>query len=106
MFKNPITITEKDRGKVDFEYNLSNSRSKSVVTNEEGEVTKTKYYSGITAVEVIERPNQSLQFITYIAGSPYDAVVAFEKHIQIVAAVIPQVHKNIYICIGIIKAPF
>ncbi len=79
MFKNPITITEKNRGKVDFEYNLSNSRSKSIVTTEAGIVAKTKYYSGITAVEVIERPNQSLQFITYIAGSPYDAAVALEK---------------------------
>lgn len=65
MFKNPITITEKTRGKVDFEYNLSNSRSKSVITNEAGTITKTKYYSGITAVEVIERPNQSIQFMTY-----------------------------------------
>jgi RHS repeat-associated protein len=79
MFKNPITITEATRGKVDFEYNLSNSRSKSVVTTEAGTIAKTKYYSGITAVEVIERPNQSLQFITYIAGSPYDAAVALEK---------------------------
>jgi RHS repeat-associated protein len=79
MFKNPITITEKDRGKVDFEYNLSNSRSKSVVTTQAGTVAKIKYYSGITAVEVIEKPNQSLQFITYIAGSPYDAAVALEK---------------------------
>lgn len=79
MFKNPITIAEATRGKVDFEYNLSNSRSKSVITTEAGTVAKTKYYSGITAVEVIERPNQSLQFITYIAGSPYDAAVALEK---------------------------
>ena len=79
MFKNPITITEATRGKVDFEYNLSNSRSKSVVTTEAGTIAKIKYYSGITAVEVIERPNQSLQFITYIAGSPYDAAVALEK---------------------------
>jgi RHS repeat-associated protein len=79
MFKNPINITEKNRGKVDFEYNLSNSRSKSVVTTEAGAVAKTKYYSGITDVEVIERPNQILQFITYIAGSPYDAAVALEK---------------------------
>lgn len=79
MFKNPITITEATRGKVDFEYNLSNSRSKSVIKTEAGAIAKIKYYSGITAVEVIERPNQSLQFITYIAGSPYDAAVALEK---------------------------
>ena len=79
MFKNPINITEKNRGKVDFEYNLSNSRSKSIITTEAGAVAKTKYYSGIAVVEVIERPNQSLQFITYIAGSPYDAAVALEK---------------------------
>ena len=79
MFKNPINITEVNRGKVDFEYNLDNSRSKSVVTTEAGTVAKVKYYSGITAVEVIEKPNQSLQFITYIAGSPYDASVALEK---------------------------
>ncbi|NDP22542.1 MAG: hypothetical protein GZ091_15880 [Paludibacter sp.] len=79
MFKNPITITEKNRGKVDFEYNLSNSRSKFIITTEAGAVVKIKYYSGITNVEVIERPNKSLQFITYIAGSPYDAVVALEK---------------------------
>lgn len=79
MFKNPITITEANRGKVNFEYNPSNSRSKSDVMTEAGTVAKTKYYSGITAVEVIERPNQSLQFITYIAGSPYDASVALQK---------------------------
>jgi RHS repeat-associated protein len=79
MFKNPITITEKNRGKVNFEYNLDSSRSKSVVMTDAGAVAKTKYYSGITAVEVIEKPNQSLQFITYIAGSPYDAAVVLEK---------------------------
>ncbi len=79
MLKNPITITEANRGKVNFEYNLSNSRSKSDIMTEAGAVTKTKYYSGITAVEVIERPNQSLEFITYIAGSPYDAGVALQK---------------------------
>lgn len=79
MFKNPITITEKNRGKVNFEYNLNNSRSKSLITTEAGAVIKTKYYSGIAAVEVIERPNNSLQFITYIAGSPYDAGIALEK---------------------------
>lgn len=79
MFKNPINITEANRGKVDFEYNLDNTRSKSVVKAETGTVSKTKYYSGISAVEVIEKPNQSLQFITYIAGSPYDASVALEK---------------------------
>lgn len=79
MYKNPINITEANRGKVDFEYSLGNSRSKSVVTTEAGAIAKVKYYSGITAVEVIEKPNQSLQFITYIAGSPYDASVALEK---------------------------
>ncbi|GGF25584.1 RHS repeat-associated core domain-containing protein [Flavobacterium limi] len=79
MFKNPMNITETNRGNVDFEYNLDNTRSKSVVTTEAGAVAKTKYYSGISAVEVIEKPNQSLQFITYIAGSPYDASVALEK---------------------------
>jgi hypothetical protein len=50
-----------------------------VITTEEGVIAKTKYYSGITAVEVIERPNQSIQFMTYIAGSPYDAAVALKK---------------------------
>lgn len=79
MFKNPISITEKNRGKVNFEYNLNNSRSKSSITSEAGVVIKTKYYSGIAAVEIIERPNNSLQFITYIAGSPYDASIALEK---------------------------
>lgn len=86
MFKNPIAITEQNRGRVDFEYNLSNSRSKSIVTTEAGAVAKTKYYSGITAVEIIEKPNQSLQFITYIAGSPYDAAVALEKSYAIAGA--------------------
>lgn len=80
MFKNPTAVIEATRGRVNFEFNLGNSRSKSVVSDEEGTITKNKYYSGISSVEIIEKPGQRLQFITYIAGSPYDAVVAFEKN--------------------------
>lgn len=79
MFKNPISVIEVTRGRVNFEFNLGNSRSKSIILKETGTLAKTKYYSGISTVEVIEKPNQTLQFITYIAGSPYDAVVALEK---------------------------
>jgi RHS repeat-associated protein len=79
MFKNPTEVTETSRGKVNFEFNLDNERSKTIVLAESGTVSKNKYYSGISSVEVIEKPNKTLQFITYIGGSPYDAMVALEK---------------------------
>lgn len=80
MFKNPISITEVTRGSVTFEYNMSGERTKSSVLAEDGTtVLKNKFYSGISEVEVIEKPNQVLQFITYLAGSPYTAAVALEK---------------------------
>ena len=79
MFKNPTAVIEATRGRVNFEFNLGNSRSKSVVLDESGTITKNKYYSGVSTVEVIEKPGKSIQFINYIGGSPYDAVVAFEK---------------------------
>jgi RHS repeat-associated protein len=79
MFKNPTAVVETTRGRVDFEFNLGTGRSKSIVTTEAGTIVKNKYYSGVSTVEVIEKPAQSFQFITYIAGSPYDAVVALEK---------------------------
>lgn len=79
MFKNPIEVIEATRGKVNFEFNLDNSRSKTIVLTEAGIIAKNKYYSGVSSVEVIEKPNRTLQFITYIGGSPYDAAVALEK---------------------------
>jgi RHS repeat-associated protein len=80
MFKNPVSITEVSRGSVTFEYNLSSDRSKSSVIAEDGTtIIKNKLYSGVSEVEVIEKPNQSVQFITYLAGSPYNSAVALEK---------------------------
>jgi RHS repeat-associated protein len=80
MFKSPVSISELSRGSVTFEYNMSGERSKSTVLDEDGTtIKKTKFYSGISEVEVIEKPNQTLQFITYLAGSPYDAFVTLEK---------------------------
>ena len=79
MFKNPISVEETGVGKATFEFNLGNSRSKTTEFNASNAVIKNKFYSGVSNVEVIELPNNSLQFITYIAGSPYDAVAALEK---------------------------
>lgn len=98
MFKNPTSVIEVSRGRVNFEFNIGNSRSKSIVMTEAGVVAKNKYYSGISAVEVIEKPNQTLQFITYIAGSPYDAVVALEKTYAISgSAYTPSTEEFIYL---------
>jgi RHS repeat-associated protein len=79
MFKNATQITETNRGKVTFEFDLGQSRSASTVYNVAGTITKNKYYSSDNEVEVTEKPGQSLQFVTYLDGSPYTANIVLQK---------------------------
>lgn len=98
MFKSPISISEVTRGSVTFEYNMSSERSKSTILDEDGTtVKKNKFYSGISDIEVIEKPNQTLQFITYLAGSPYSAKVALEKSYDANGSYTPSTQEFLYL---------
>ena len=99
MFRNPISITEETRGSVNFEYSIAGSRSKSIVLAVDGTtINKNKFYSGISQVEISEKPNQILQFITYLAGTPYNAAVALQKDYSVNgSSFVPNPQEFIYL---------
>lgn len=81
-YKKPVSISVKDKAKVDFEYGILQNRSHSYYGgNEENKLDRRyqKHYSAVTPVE-IEVDNQgNTKIITYIGGDAYSAPVTHIK---------------------------
>lgn len=103
-FKKPVTITEENRGTIEFQYGIYGIRNKAIdwnntPTNPNTEVSRTKLYSSDGSVEIILKgaeagpPDQGpggigtfglptepfLRIITYIGGNAYSAPAMYVK---------------------------
>lgn len=84
-FKKPVSVTEKNRGTIEFDYDIYGVRNSSVewTTDEPSgnasDIVRTKFYSRGGDVEIIQKgaagsSNQPLtRIITYIGGNAYSA---------------------------------
>ncbi len=84
-YKKPISISVKDKAKVDFEYGILQNRSHAYYGNNENDKSKRKYekhYSAISPVEIEENSSGDIKFITYVGGNAYTAPVARIKQIK------------------------
>jgi RHS repeat-associated protein len=81
-YKKPISISVKDKAKVDFEYNLFQNRSHAYYGgNEDNKLDRRyqKHYSGITPVEIEVDSEGNTKIITYIGGDAYSAPIVHIK---------------------------
>lgn len=81
-YKKPVSISVKDKAKVDFEYNLFQNRSHAYYGgNEDNKLERRyqKHYSGITPVEIEVDKQGNTKIITYIGGDAYSAPVVHLK---------------------------
>ncbi|MGG8496433.1 RHS repeat-associated core domain-containing protein [Tenacibaculum sp. TC6] len=77
-YKKPISISVKDKAKVDFEYGLLQNRSHAYYGgNEDNKLDRRyqKHYSGITPVEIEVDKQGNTKIITYIGGDAYSAPI-------------------------------
>jgi len=79
-FKKPVSIYEKDKGSVDFEYGPMQNRTAAYYGGLQEDKTQrqfVKYYSSIIPVEIVkDNISSSVKIITYIGGSAYTAPIA------------------------------
>lgn len=81
-YKKPVSISVKDKAKVDFEYGILQNRSHSYYGgNEENKLDRRyqKHYSAISPVEIEVDKNGNTKIITYIGGDAYSAPVVHIK---------------------------
>ncbi len=84
-YKKPVSISVKDKAKVDFEYGILQNRSHVYYGNNEDDKSKRKYekhYSAISPVEIEENSDEDVKFIAYIGGDAYTAPIARIKQIK------------------------
>lgn len=89
MFKSPISITESDKGKCNFEYNSHLERTKqlydygTIAPSTTKVQRKTKLYTDDGSTEIIyDNAAHTIKIITYIAGDAYTAVLYNDKTID------------------------
>ncbi|SOU86467.1 membrane hypothetical protein [Tenacibaculum dicentrarchi] len=81
-YKKPVSISVKDKAKVDFEYGVLQNRSHAYYgDNEDDKLARRyqKHYSAITPVEIISDKEGNTKIITYIGGDAYSAPVTHIK---------------------------
>ncbi len=82
-FKKPVTIYEKDHGRVDFEYGPMMNRSVAYyggLDTDKSKRTYTKSYSAIIPAEIIyNTSDKSTKILTYIGGDAYSAGIVHVK---------------------------
>ncbi|MCG7501719.1 FG-GAP-like repeat-containing protein [Tenacibaculum sp. Mcav3-52] len=81
-YKKPISISVKDKAKVDFEYGLLQNRSHAYYGgNEDNKLHRRyqKHYSAITPVEIEVDKQGNTKIITYIGGDAYSAPLMHVK---------------------------
>lgn len=81
-YKKPVSITVKDKAKVDFEYGILQMRSHAYYGgNEDNKLDRRyhKHYSAITPVEIEYDTQGNTKIITYIGGDAYSAPIAYIK---------------------------
>jgi RHS repeat-associated protein len=81
-YKKPISISVKDKAKVDFDYGILQNRSHAYFGgNEDNKLERRyqKHYSGITPVEIEVDKEGNTKIITYIGGDAYSAPIVHIK---------------------------
>ena len=81
-YKKPISISVKDKAKVDFEYGILQNRSHAYYGgNEDNKLDRQyqKHYSAITPVEIEVDDSGNTKIITYIGGDAYSAPIVHIK---------------------------
>lgn len=81
-YKKPVSISVKDKAKVDFEYGVLQNRSHAYYGgNEDNKLDRRyqKHYSGINPVEIEVDKQGNTKIITYIGGNAYSAPVVYIK---------------------------
>lgn len=85
-FKSPVEISEKEKGKVSFEYNPLMGRSHAYYGGLSDDKTQRRYhkqYSGIIPAEITrDTETGSTKIITYFGGDEYTAPVAHIKRTE------------------------
>ena len=83
VFKGPVSINEEGQGKVDFEYNILQSRSHAYYGGQNPQKQHRyfyKHYSAISPVEIIlDQKERTTKIITYVGGSAYSAPLVYVK---------------------------
>ncbi|WGH75910.1 RHS repeat-associated core domain-containing protein [Tenacibaculum tangerinum] len=81
-YKKPVSISVKDKAKVDFEYGLLQNRSHAYYGgNEDNKLDRRyqKHYSAISPVEIEIDKQGNTKIITYVGGDAYSAPVMHVK---------------------------
>ena len=81
-YKKPVSITVKDKAKVDFEYGILQTRSHAYYGGDEDNKLDRRYhkhYSAITPVEIEYDTQGNTKIISYIGGDAYSAPIAYIK---------------------------
>lgn len=93
-FKKPVSITEKSRGTIEFEYGIGLVRTRAAewTTDEPSgnlsDIVRTKYYSSDGSVEIIQKGaagsgnHPRTRIITYIGGNAYSAPAMYVTDYQ------------------------
>ncbi|WP_407267092.1 RHS repeat-associated core domain-containing protein [Tenacibaculum maritimum] len=81
-YKKPLSISVKDKARVDFEYGILQNRSHAYYGGNEANKLDRRYhkhYAAIAPIEIEEDKQGNTKIITYIGGDAYTAPVVYIK---------------------------